>query len=81
MPGDEAGRGSIVFFSQSTMATGPRIGCGTLKQHMAAGGSGTNDFGSDINAAFHRMAVVEHMSQDMVDKFVDHPPTPADFAA
>ncbi|KAJ7155920.1 hypothetical protein C8R43DRAFT_1125829 [Mycena crocata] len=55
--GDEAGRGSMVFFSQSTMRHGPATGFDTLKQAVDAGHSGVVDFGNDINVAFEKAAV------------------------
>ncbi|KAJ7079660.1 hypothetical protein C8R43DRAFT_854648, partial [Mycena crocata] len=52
--GDEIGRGSMVFFSQSTMRHGPATGFDTLEQAIAGGHSGTTDFGEDMNEAFQK---------------------------
>ncbi|KAJ7220740.1 hypothetical protein GGX14DRAFT_431909 [Mycena pura] len=52
--GDNEGRGSFVFFNQSTMRTGPETGCDTLKKARAAGLSGISDFGASAQEAFSR---------------------------
>ncbi|KAJ7872179.1 hypothetical protein B0H14DRAFT_3131662 [Mycena olivaceomarginata] len=52
--GDNEGRGSFVFFNQSTMRTGPETGRDTLKAARAAGHSGISDFGASAQEAFSR---------------------------
>ncbi|KAJ7453566.1 hypothetical protein B0H11DRAFT_2245200 [Mycena galericulata] len=51
--GDECGRGSMVFFNQSTMTQSAETG-GTIKEAKLSGQSGTTDFGSDAQAAFSK---------------------------
>ncbi|KAJ7078585.1 hypothetical protein B0H15DRAFT_752671, partial [Mycena belliarum] len=53
-PGDAMGRGSLVFFNQSTMRHGPATGFDTLKMAIEAGHSGRTDYGTDLQAAFQR---------------------------
>ncbi|KAF8144017.1 hypothetical protein K438DRAFT_1993263 [Mycena galopus ATCC 62051] len=55
--GDEQGRGSMVFFNQSTMRHGPATGSDTMKIATSKGHSGKTDFGKDANAAFNRYVV------------------------
>ncbi|KAF8216690.1 hypothetical protein K438DRAFT_1747874 [Mycena galopus ATCC 62051] len=55
--GDEQGRGSMVFFNQSTMRHGPATGSDTMKIATSKGHSGKTDFGTDANAAFNRHVV------------------------
>ncbi|KAF8177529.1 hypothetical protein K438DRAFT_1769986 [Mycena galopus ATCC 62051] len=55
--GDEQGRGSMVFFNQSTMRHGPATGYDTMKIATSNGHSGRTDFGMDANAAFNRHVV------------------------
>ncbi|KAF8164561.1 hypothetical protein K438DRAFT_1984496 [Mycena galopus ATCC 62051] len=55
--GDEQGRGSMVFFNQSTMRHGPATGYDTMKIATSNGHSGKTDFGTDANAAFNRHVV------------------------
>ncbi|KAJ7175500.1 hypothetical protein C8R46DRAFT_872697, partial [Mycena filopes] len=52
--GDERGRGSFVFFNQSTMRHGPGTGFDTLKEAKGHGLSGTVDFGTEAQEAFER---------------------------
>ncbi|KAJ7168602.1 hypothetical protein C8R46DRAFT_860102, partial [Mycena filopes] len=52
--GDECGRGSFVFFNQSTMRQGPATGFDTIKQAKAAGLSGIADVGESAQEAFQR---------------------------
>ncbi|KAJ7705905.1 hypothetical protein B0H16DRAFT_1266654, partial [Mycena metata] len=54
VPGDENGRGSFVFFNQSTMRQGPATGFDTIAQAKAHGHSGTADFGDSMQDAFER---------------------------
>ncbi|KAF8198234.1 hypothetical protein K438DRAFT_1966976 [Mycena galopus ATCC 62051] len=51
--GDEQGRGSMVFFNQSTMRHGPATGSDTMKIATSKGHSGKTDFGTDANTAFN----------------------------
>lgn len=69
--GDEVGRGSMVFFSQSTMRHGPATGFDTLEQAIHAGHSGKTDFGDDMEKAFQKAAVRTTVTQDMLDEFQD----------
>ncbi|KAJ6449727.1 hypothetical protein C8R47DRAFT_939764, partial [Mycena vitilis] len=52
--GDEWGRGSMVFFNQSTMTQTAFTGYPTVGAAKAAGHSGTTDFGTDAQAAFSK---------------------------
>ncbi|KAJ7795479.1 hypothetical protein B0H14DRAFT_2620894 [Mycena olivaceomarginata] len=52
--GDDEGRGSFVFFNQSTMRQGPVTGFDTIAQAKANGHSGVVDYGTDMQAAFER---------------------------
>ncbi|KAJ7165230.1 hypothetical protein C8R46DRAFT_1035834 [Mycena filopes] len=52
--GDERGRGSFVFFNQSTMRHGPGTGFDTLKDAKGHGLSGTVDYGTEAQEAFER---------------------------
>ncbi|KAJ6477466.1 hypothetical protein C8R47DRAFT_937425, partial [Mycena vitilis] len=52
--GDEWGRGSMVFFNQSTMTQTAFTGHATVKAAKLAGQTGTTDFGTDAQAAFSR---------------------------
>ncbi|KAJ7152252.1 hypothetical protein C8R43DRAFT_886379, partial [Mycena crocata] len=67
--GDEVGRGSMVFFSQSTMRHGPATGFDTLEQAMEAGHSGKTDFGDDMEKAFQKAAVRTTVTQEMLEEF------------
>ncbi|KAJ7158204.1 hypothetical protein C8R43DRAFT_847771, partial [Mycena crocata] len=49
---DAEGRGSMVFFSQSTMRHGPVTGHDTLRRARAAGVPTTTDYGEDAQIAF-----------------------------
>ncbi|KAJ7749511.1 hypothetical protein DFH07DRAFT_702940, partial [Mycena maculata] len=50
--GDDCGRGSFVFFNQSTMRQGPITGYDTIAEAKAHGHSGTVDWGESIQEAF-----------------------------
>ncbi|KAJ7153714.1 hypothetical protein C8R46DRAFT_1042095 [Mycena filopes] len=52
--GDELGRGSMVFFNQSTMTQAAFTGYPTVQAAKIAGHSGTTDFGDDVQAAFSK---------------------------
>ncbi|KAJ7651585.1 hypothetical protein DFH06DRAFT_942311, partial [Mycena polygramma] len=52
--GDEWGRGSMVFFNQSTMTQTAFTGYPTVGAAKLAGHSGTTDFGTDAQAAFSK---------------------------
>ncbi|KAJ7172104.1 hypothetical protein C8R46DRAFT_1258041, partial [Mycena filopes] len=52
--GDTTGRGSMVFFSQSTMRQGPVTGCDTVEQAMAAGHEGVMNPHQSVEEAFRR---------------------------
>ncbi|KAJ6494906.1 hypothetical protein C8R47DRAFT_974256, partial [Mycena vitilis] len=56
--GDEWGRGSMVFFNQSTMTQTAFTGHATVKAAKLAGHSGTTDFGTDAQAAFSQHVVL-----------------------
>ncbi|KAJ7112790.1 hypothetical protein C8R43DRAFT_961787 [Mycena crocata] len=62
--GDEAGRGSMVFFSQSTMRHGPATGFDTLKMAIEAGHSGTTHFGDDMERVFQKAAVHTKITEE-----------------
>ncbi|KAJ7092762.1 hypothetical protein C8R44DRAFT_891188 [Mycena epipterygia] len=51
---DDCGRGSMVFFNQSTMTQSAFTGYPTIKAAKIAGHSGTTDFGEDAQAAFSK---------------------------
>ncbi|KAJ7601733.1 hypothetical protein DFH06DRAFT_1352148 [Mycena polygramma] len=55
--GDEWGRGSMVFFNQSTMTQTAFTGYPTIKAAKLAGHSGTTDYGTDAQAAFSKHVV------------------------
>ncbi len=55
--GDDIGRGSFVFFNQSTMRHGPETGFDTLKMAAASGHSVTGDYGSSAQEAFSKHGV------------------------
>ncbi|KAJ7177268.1 hypothetical protein C8R43DRAFT_942535 [Mycena crocata] len=65
---DWTGRGSMVFFSQSTMRHGPATGFDTLAEAAAAGASSTTDYGDDAQAAFNLHA---HFQPVPIDTDVD----------
>ncbi|KAJ7471508.1 hypothetical protein B0H11DRAFT_1919678 [Mycena galericulata] len=77
--GDDTGRGSMVFFSQSSMCHGPATGYGTLEWAVEAGHSGTTDYGSDINAAFQKALILRPVPQEIIDAIGDRPPKQSDF--
>ncbi|KAJ7249159.1 hypothetical protein B0H12DRAFT_1234820 [Mycena haematopus] len=55
--GDDIGRGSFVFFNQSTMRHGPETGFDTLKLAAASGHSTTSDYGTSAQEAFSKHGV------------------------
>lgn len=65
--GDDNGRGSLVFFNQATMRTGPVTGYNTLKEARLHGHSGTVDYGNDIQAAFEKYVTFIPVSEDILD--------------
>ncbi|KAJ7226363.1 hypothetical protein B0H12DRAFT_1077795 [Mycena haematopus] len=79
VPGDEAGRGSIVFFNQATMRHGPVTGSDTLKEAGEAGHSCTTDYGTDINVAFRKFGVRSVVPQEVRDRMGDLAPNASDF--
>jgi hypothetical protein len=60
--GVNCGRGSFVFFNQSTMQTGPDTGFDTLKKAKAAGYSGIADYRLAVQGAFERQLVLRPIS-------------------
>ncbi|KAJ7671371.1 hypothetical protein DFH06DRAFT_114659 [Mycena polygramma] len=79
VPGDETGRGSIVFFSQATMRNGPLTGYDTLKAAREAGVDTSIDLESDIQTAFRNALVLQPIPQEIIDKIGDTIPTASDF--
>ncbi|KAJ7605082.1 hypothetical protein DFH06DRAFT_1348935 [Mycena polygramma] len=55
--GDEWGRGSMVFFNQSTMTQTAFTGYPTVGAAKMAGHSGITDFGTDAQAAFSKHVI------------------------
>lgn len=53
-PGDEQGRGSLVYFNEASMHQSAETGYSTLKRARLAGLSGNTDYGSDAQAAFQK---------------------------
>jgi hypothetical protein len=53
-PGDEEGRGSLVYFNEASMHQSAETGYDTLKLARLAGLSGSTDYGSDAQAAFQK---------------------------
>ncbi|KAJ7177263.1 hypothetical protein C8R43DRAFT_1230274 [Mycena crocata] len=68
---DSVGRGSMVFFSQSTMSHGPATGFHTLDEAARAGVSRTTDYGNDIQAAFRDHAYLETLPDDIIAAMSD----------
>ncbi|KAJ7186931.1 hypothetical protein C8R46DRAFT_1206918 [Mycena filopes] len=65
--GDEHGRGSFVFFNQSTMRHGPGTGFNSLKDAKKHGLSGTVDFGTEVQEALERHLILTPIaSEDVV---------------
>ncbi|KAJ7020949.1 hypothetical protein C8F04DRAFT_1274271 [Mycena alexandri] len=56
--GDDCGRGSCVFFNQSTMRQGPATGFDTIAQAKLHGHSGRNDYGESAQEAFERHLIL-----------------------
>ncbi|KAJ6612587.1 hypothetical protein B0H10DRAFT_2222939 [Mycena sp. CBHHK59/15] len=65
--GDGDSRGSLVFFNQSSMRTGPVTGYHTLKDARAHGHSGTVDYGDCIQTAFEKALVLTPVPQDIIE--------------
>ncbi|KAJ7626710.1 hypothetical protein B0H17DRAFT_1150958 [Mycena rosella] len=65
--GDGDGRGSLVFFNQATMATGPTTGYNTLKNARLDGHSGTVDYGTCIQEAFEKYVTFIPVPEDVVN--------------
>ncbi|KAJ7867455.1 hypothetical protein B0H13DRAFT_2281206 [Mycena leptocephala] len=63
--GDECGRGSFVFYNQSTMSQGPALGFDTVAMAQASGLSGKSDFGTSAQEAFERHVVFKCISPDV----------------
>jgi hypothetical protein len=53
-PGDEQGRGSLVYFNEASMHQSAETGYGSLGDARLAGHSGLADYGSDARAAFQK---------------------------
>ncbi|KAJ7169039.1 hypothetical protein B0H12DRAFT_1246924 [Mycena haematopus] len=62
--GDDMGRGSFVFFNQSTMRHGPETGFNTLKEAKAHGHSGVSDYGASAQEAFSKHVVFRPVTRD-----------------
>ncbi|KAJ7121170.1 hypothetical protein C8R44DRAFT_877464 [Mycena epipterygia] len=77
--GDEHGRGSMVFFNQSTMRHGPITGFDTLEKAVEAGHSGTTDYGTDIQAAFQKALILTPIPEELRNS--SGVPSPSDFQA
>lgn len=56
-PGDDEGRGSIVFYNQATMYMSSETGYSTLKEARAAGMSGVADFPASAQEAFLKYGI------------------------
>lgn len=56
-PGDEEGRGSIVFFNQASMYRSSELGGDSVVEAKKKGKSTIRDFGSDVQKAFESMAI------------------------
>jgi hypothetical protein len=52
--GDEAGRGSLVYFNQASMHQSAETGYATLGDARQAGLSGNTNYGNDAQAAFEK---------------------------
>ncbi|KAJ7819234.1 hypothetical protein B0H13DRAFT_1738745 [Mycena leptocephala] len=64
--GDDQGRGSFVFFNQSTMCQGPATGYDTMIEAVENGHSGKVDYGESIQDAFTRLLVLTPISPEML---------------
>lgn len=53
-PGDEQGRGSLVYFNEASMHQSSETGYATLGDAKLAGLSGVTDYGRDAQAAFQK---------------------------
>lgn len=53
-PGDESGRGSLVYFNQASMHQSAETGFATIGDAKLAGFSGKTDYGKDAQAAFDK---------------------------
>ncbi|KAK6984027.1 hypothetical protein R3P38DRAFT_2663054 [Favolaschia claudopus] len=60
--GTNEGRGSMVFFNQSTMRQSAALGFDTVQEAKQAGLTGTVDFGTEANAAFNRFVTFQPAS-------------------
>lgn len=56
-PGDEEGRGSLVYFNQATMYACSETDSKTLQAAKEKGLSGTTDYGPSVQAAFSKIAL------------------------
>jgi hypothetical protein len=64
--GDNQGRGSFVFFNQSTMCQGPVTSCDTMIEAVENGHSGKVDYGKSIQDTFTRLLVLTPISPGML---------------
>ncbi|KAJ7769625.1 hypothetical protein DFH07DRAFT_768895 [Mycena maculata] len=64
--GDDCGRGSFVFFNQSTMRHGPELGFDTKAEAELHGVSGTIDYGKSAQQAFERYVVFKPLPTEIV---------------
>ncbi|KAK6969205.1 hypothetical protein R3P38DRAFT_2671227 [Favolaschia claudopus] len=60
--GTNEGRGSMVFFNQSTMRQSAALGFDTVQEAKEAGLTGTVDFGTEADAAFNRFVTFQPAS-------------------
>ena len=56
MPGNENGRGSLVYFNQASIHQSAETGFTTVGDAKLAGFSGKTDYGKDAQAAFEKYA-------------------------
>ncbi|KAJ7688131.1 hypothetical protein B0H17DRAFT_1135786 [Mycena rosella] len=63
--GDGEGRGSFVFFNQSTMRHGPATGFNTLEDAEANGVSCVIDYGESIQDAFTRCLILKPLDHEL----------------
>ncbi|KAJ7037645.1 hypothetical protein C8F04DRAFT_952465, partial [Mycena alexandri] len=69
VPGDDTGRGSMVFFSQASMRHGPETGSHTLEMAINAGHSGSVDRNLTVREAFQRARIDIPIPPDIIARF------------
>ncbi|KAJ7783111.1 hypothetical protein B0H16DRAFT_1357669 [Mycena metata] len=77
--GDATGRGSMVFFNQSTMRVGPMIGHHSLKSAAKAHKVIKVDRSGSLQEAFDRSSYQIPLPSHVVEKFSTNAPKPSDF--